>query len=59
LKLELKESKTKLDKVTTLTKHWESQTQNFKASLDGKITKWKEEKDIIMEKENAALIISL
>jgi len=57
--LELKESKTKLEKVTTLAKHWESQTQNFKASLHGKIAKWREEKDIIMEKENVALIISL
>jgi hypothetical protein len=45
--------------VTTLTKHWESQAQNFKASLDGKIAKWREEKDIIMEKENVALMISL
>jgi NACalpha-BTF3-like transcription factor len=59
LKLELKDSKMELEKVTTLVKHWESQAQNFKASLDGKIAKWKEEKDITMEKENATLMISL
>jgi hypothetical protein len=34
-------------------------SQNFKASLGGKIAKWKEEKDITMEKENVALMISL
>jgi heme-degrading monooxygenase HmoA len=59
LKLELKESRKKLERVTTLTKHWESQAQNFKASSDGKIAKWRKEKDIIMEKENVALMISL
>jgi hypothetical protein len=48
-----------LERVTTLAKHWESQAQNFKASLDGKISKWREEKDIIVEKENVALMISL
>jgi len=59
LKLELKDSKIELERVTTLTKHTDSQAQNFKASLDGKITKWRKEKDITMEKENGALMISL
>jgi hypothetical protein len=53
LKLELKDFKTKSKKVTTLAEHWESQAKIFKASLDGKIAKWRE------EKENVVLMISL
>ncbi len=59
LKLELKDFKMELEKVTTLAEHYESQAQNFNASLDGKIAKWREEKDITMEKEDATLMISL
>ncbi len=44
--------------MTTLVEHWESQAQNFKASLDGKIAKWKEEKEA-MEKDNVILMIML
>lgn len=35
LKLELKDSKIELERVTTLTEHLDSQAKNFKASLDG------------------------
>ncbi len=44
--------------MTKLVEHWESQVPNLKASLDGKIAKWKEEKEV-MEKDNATLMILL
>jgi hypothetical protein len=47
-----------LERVIELVEYWESQAQNLKASLDGKIAKWKEEKEA-MEKDNATLMILL
>jgi hypothetical protein len=47
-----------LEKVTKLVEHWESRAQNLKASLDGKIAMWKEEKEV-MENDNATLMILL
>jgi hypothetical protein len=47
-----------LERVIELVEHWESQAQNVKAYLDGKIDKWKEEKEV-MEKDNATFMILL
>jgi len=47
-----------LERAITFIEHWENQAQNLKASLDGKIVKWRKEKEA-MEKDNATLMILL